>query len=168
MSLGAIWAAAGAGLGVTVRTRAGMPKHLSLRDDLPQLPAIGLVLYRAKAEPAQAVQAPVMASQMPLPVKKAHGGAIGYAEGGSDTRSFAVNGPGTGRSDSIPAKLSDGEYVMDAETVALLGDGSSKAGADKLDQMRVNLRKAKGRNLAEGKFSVKAKQPLAYLSGGSV
>ena len=57
MSLGAIWAAAGAGLGVTVRTRAGMPKHLSLRDDLPQLPAIGLVLYRAKAEPAQAVQA---------------------------------------------------------------------------------------------------------------
>ena len=134
----------------------------------PTVPTFSADYYVPTAQTAQVVQAPVMASQMPLPVKKAHGGAIGYAEGGSDTRSFAVNGPGTGRSDSIPAKLSDGEYVMDAETVALLGDGSSKAGADKLDQMRVNLRKAKGRNLAEGKFSVKAKQPLAYLSGGSV
>lgn len=101
------------------------------------------------------------------PVGKAHGGAIGYAQGGSD-QSYAVSGPGTGRSDSIPAKLSDGEYVMDAETVALLGDGSSKAGADKLDQMRVNLRRQKGRNLAKGQFSAKAKEPLAYLSGGRI
>lgn len=86
----------------------------------------------------------------------------GMAHGGD----FAVRGPGTGRSDSIDAKLSDGEYVIDAETVALLGDGSSKAGAQKLDQFRVNLRKQKGRNLARGKFSVKAKAPEAYLAGG--
>jgi hypothetical protein len=87
--------------------------------------------------------------------------------GGSVTRNqFAVQGPGTGRSDSIPASLSDGEYVMDAETVALLGDGSSKAGAKKLDAMRGNLRKAKGRNLVKGRFSVNAKAPEAYLSGG--
>lgn len=33
-----------------------------------------------------------------------------YASGG------AVRGPGTGTSDSIPARLSNGEYVMDAET----------------------------------------------------
>ena len=79
---------------------------------------------------------------------------------------FAVTGSGTGRSDSIPAVLSDGEYVMDAETVALLGDGSSSAGARKLDQFRANLRKDKGRNLARGKFSVNAKSPEAYLSGG--
>jgi hypothetical protein len=80
--------------------------------------------------------------------------------------SFAVKGAGDGRSDSIPAVLSDGEYVMDAETVALLGNGSSKAGAKKLDEMRVNIRKQKGRNLARGQFSVKAKQPEAYLAGG--
>jgi hypothetical protein len=86
----------------------------------------------------------------------------GMARGGD----FAVKGPGDGRSDSIPARLSDGEYVMDAETVALLGDGSSKAGAQKLDQFRVNLRKQKGRNLARGKFSVKAKRPETYLAGG--
>ena len=88
------------------------------------------------------------------PVKKAMGGA------------FAVGGPGDGRSDDIPAQLSDGEYVMDAETVALLGNGSSKAGAAQLDKFRANIRKHKGRNLARGKFSVKAKQPDAYLSGG--
>jgi len=86
----------------------------------------------------------------------------GMARGGE----FAVRGPGTGRSDSIPANLSDGEYVVDAETVALLGDGSTKAGAQKLDRFRVNVRKHKGRDLAKGRFSVKAKAPEAYLAGG--
>jgi len=85
----------------------------------------------------------------------------GFARGG-----FAVRGPGTGRSDDIPARLSDGEYVVDAETVSLLGDGSTKAGASKLDQFRVNIRKHKGRKLAKGAFSVDAKKPEAYLRGG--
>ncbi len=85
--------------------------------------------------------------------------SLGYADGG-----FAV-GPGDGRSDSIPARLSDGEYVMDAETVSLLGNGSAKAGAKALDTLRVNLRKHKGRELAKGEFSVKAKQPGAYMGG---
>ena len=99
------------------------------------------------------------------PRKAAHGGSMGYARG-SSRESFAVEGPGTGRSDDIPAVLSDGEYVIDAETVTLLGDGSSKAGAKRLDELRVNLRKHKGRNLAKGKFSVNAKRPEKYLSGG--
>lgn len=86
----------------------------------------------------------------------------GMARGGD----FAVSGPGDGRSDSIPARLSDGEYVIDAETVALLGNGSPKAGAKRLDAFRVNVRKHKGRDLARGKFSVKAKRPEAYMAGG--
>lgn len=101
------------------------------------------------------------------PVGMAHGGDMGYSRG-SSRESFAVEGPGTGRSDDIPAVLSDGEYVIDAETVALLGDGSSKAGAKKLDQMRVSIRKHKGKNLAKGKFSVNAKRPEAYMSGGRI
>lgn len=96
--------------------------------------------------------------------KNIPGRPIGMAKGGSPNR-FAVRGPGTGRSDDIPANLSDGEYVIDAETVALLGDGSSKAGADKLDRFRVNVRKHKGKSLAAGRFSVAAKQPEAYLKG---
>jgi hypothetical protein len=91
-----------------------------------------------------------------------------YKKGGSVRKEFAVHGEGTGRSDSVPAVLSDGEYVIDAETVALLGDGSSKAGAKALDDFRVNIRKHKGAKLAQGKFSVKAKAPHHYMTGGKV
>ncbi len=79
-----------------------------------------------------------------------------------------VKGQGTGRSDDIPARLSDGEYVMDAETVALLGDGSGSAGARRLDEMRRNLRKHKAQNLRKGGFSHKAKQPHQYMARGGM
>lgn len=106
---------------------------------------------------------------VPQPTGMAHGGSFAAKHGGASPRtSFAVHGPGTGRSDDIPAVLSDGEYVMDAETVALLGDGSSKAGAQKLDDLRVKIRKHKGQKLAQGRFSADAKHPEAYLSGGRI
>jgi hypothetical protein len=88
------------------------------------------------------------------PVQAAHGGPL----------SHYVQGGGTGRSDSIPAKLSDGEYVLDATTVSLLGDGSSKAGAKKLDQMRKNIWKHKGQGMAKGNFGPDAKAPEEYMS----
>ena len=87
------------------------------------------------------------------------------AQGGLSAVSRFVRGGGTGRSDEIPAKLSDGEYVIDAETVAMLGDGSSKAGAQRLDEMREKIRQHKGKTLAKGKFSPNAKSPLTYLKG---
>lgn len=99
----------------------------------------------------------------------AEGGEVqGYGAGGEmlGGDSFAVQGPGTGREDKIPALLSDGEYVIDAETVALLGDGSSEAGANKLDAFRVNVRKHKGQQLARGNFSPDARDPMHYLQGG--
>ena len=106
---------------------------------------------------------------VPEPVGMAEGGSFAAKRGGQSRRTeFAVNGPGTGRSDDIPAVLSDGEYVIDAETVALLGDGSSKAGAKKLDDLRVKIRKHKGEKLAKGRFSANAKKPEAYLSGGRI
>jgi hypothetical protein len=109
---------------------------------------------------------PIMSEDPP---RMAQGGAFAAKRGGASKRTeFAVNGPGTGRSDDIPAVLSDGEYVIDAETVALLGDGSSKAGAKKLDELRVKIRKHKGQKLAKGRFSANAKRPEAYLSGGRV
>lgn len=95
------------------------------------------------------------------PVPAALGGLIAkYQEGGH------VRGPGSGRSDDIPAVLSDGEYVIDSESVALLGDGSTDAGAERLDRMRENLRKHKGKKLAEGGFSHKAKEPARYMQEG--
>ena len=102
-------------------------------------------------------------------VRFAQGGSLAAKRGGPPRRTeFAVNGAGTGRSDDIPAVLSDGEYVIDAETVALLGDGSNKAGAKKLDDLRVKVRKHKGQKLAKGRFSANAKKPEAYLSGGRI
>jgi hypothetical protein len=103
----------------------------------------------------------------PNVVTLARGGMLA-AKGGTSSNSRAVKGPGTGRSDDIPALLSDGEYVIDAETVAMLGDGSSEAGAKRLDDFRVSIRKHKGRNLAKGEFSANAKRPENYLSGGLV
>lgn len=93
------------------------------------------------------------------------GGPINMNMGGLNQVSRYVRGRGTGRSDEIPAYLSDGEYVIDAETVALLGDGSNKAGANALDDMRKTVRKHKGGNLSKGKFSKDAKSPLQYLKG---
>ena len=86
---------------------------------------------------------------------------VRFARGG-----FAVEGAGDGREDKIPALLSDGEYVFDAETVALLGNGSNKAGAKLLDSFRVKVRKQKGKKLARGKFSDNAKRPEHYMAGG--
>jgi len=96
--------------------------------------------------------------------KYAEGGMAGGGLGQS-TQGYAVGGPGDGRDDKIPAMLSDGEYVIDAETVAMLGNGSSKAGAEALDQFRVNVRKHKGRHMAKGEFSANAKKPEQYLKG---
>lgn len=56
MSLSGIWAAVAAGLGITVRTRAGLPDGLRVRDDLPKLPAVGLVLHHAEAKPSKAIE----------------------------------------------------------------------------------------------------------------
>jgi len=60
-----------------------------------------------------------------------------YAMGGeTDARGGGhMDGPGTGTSDSIPAKLSDGEFVMTAKAVRGAGDGSRKKGARKMYDM---------------------------------
>ena len=52
---------------------------------------------------------------------------------------YYANGKGTGQSDDIPAVLQHGDFVVDADTVAALGDGSSKAGAEALEQFRKHI-----------------------------
>jgi hypothetical protein len=86
-------------------------------------------------------------------------GVPGFASGGlGRSAHFVSSGAGSGgRKDDIPALLSENEYVVDAETLALLGDGSPEAGAKKLDAFRANVRKHKGSALARGKISPNAK-----------
>jgi hypothetical protein len=76
----------------------------------------------------------------------------------------AVNGPGDGQSDDIPAMLADGEYVIDAELVSMLGNGSNKAGAQYLDKFRQAVREHK-RSAPLDKIPPKTKSPLAYMKG---
>ena len=55
-SLSGIWAAAGAGLGITIRTSAGLPGNLRVLSGMPELPGIGLVLHRAESAPNAVVK----------------------------------------------------------------------------------------------------------------
>lgn len=84
-------------------------------------------------------------------------------EGRHDYRNGSrVTGEGDGQSDDIPAMLADGEYVFDADTVAQLGNGSTKAGSDLLDRFREEIRSHK-RSAPVNKIPPPAKSPLAYL-----
>ena len=74
-----------------------------------------------------------------------------------------LNGYSGGQDDDINAKLSDGEYVIDASTVSDLGDGNNANGTKKLDQMRRNIREHKrGGSI---KMPPKAKSLLSYMRG---
>lgn len=65
----------------------------------------------------------------------------GAAQGGiMDSRNFprrngAINGPGTGTSDDIPAMLSDGEFVFTARAVKGAGNGDREKGIRKMYQV---------------------------------
>jgi hypothetical protein len=92
------------------------------------------------------------------------GGNVHRPQFKTGTTGHFVQGAGDGQSDDIPAMLADGEYVFDADTVAALGNGSSKAGALQLDKMRKSIRKHK-RSASTDKIPPKAKSPLDYLKG---
>jgi hypothetical protein len=62
-----------------------------------------------------------VARAMGGPIHRARGGAV-YLAGGGDPGGL-VSGPGTSTSDSIPAMLSDGEYVIRAASVDKYGPG---------------------------------------------
>jgi hypothetical protein len=78
----------------------------------------------------------------------------GYAAGGK-----LLKGPGDGMSDSIvaniagkqPARLADGEFVVPADVVSHLGNGSTDAGAKHLYKMMDRIRQARTGNSKQGK-----------------
>jgi hypothetical protein len=60
------------------------------------------------------------------------GGIAGLAQGGYPRKTGQIDGPGTATSDSIPAMLSDGEFVMTAKAVRGAGKGDRRAGAKRM------------------------------------
>jgi len=65
-----------------------------------------------------------------IPLNRAEGGIMDLRQQGGLTL-----GPGTEKSDDIPAMLSDGEFVMTGKAVRGFGNGSRQAGAKKLYSM---------------------------------
>jgi hypothetical protein len=94
-------------------------------------------------------------------VQAASGGIMGYslggyAAGGREPR--LLKGPGDGMSDNIPAtiadrqpaRLADGEFVVPADVVSHLGNGSTDAGAKHLHKMMDQVRVARTGKKAQG------------------
>jgi hypothetical protein len=85
-----------------------------------------------------------------------------YSDGGR-----MLKGPGDGMSDDIPgvignkqpARLADGEFVVPADVVSHLGNGSTDAGAKRLYAMMDEVRKARTGNKKQGK-KIKAEKYL--------
>ena len=105
----------------------------------------------------------------PIP-GKAEGGSIPqgfnpqfYSEGGLGTmQNKYVQGPGTGTSDSIPAMLSNGEFVIPANVVSALGNGSNDNGAKVLDSFLKAIKSQKQKHDSKHR-SLDSKGALGYL-----
>lgn len=69
------------------------------------------------------------------------GGIASLAGGGYPRRVGQISGPGTEKSDSIPAMLSDGEFVMTARAVRGMGNGSRREGAKRMYALMHKLEK---------------------------
>ena len=81
--------------------------------------------YNSLINPGDLIQAPDT-SLTDAFATAADGGILDLDAGGE------LKGPGTGTSDSIPAMLSDGEFVMTAEAVRGAGGGDRREGARKM------------------------------------
>lgn len=126
----------------------GNPQYTNLQNQ-------ALAAYVAKNGPPAAAQGGQV-----YPQGFAQGGGIGslggYAHGGNPQ---LLDGPGDGMSDSIPAsignrqpaRLAQGEFVVPADVVSHLGNGSTDAGAKHLYSMMDKVRKARTGNPKQGK-----------------
>lgn len=149
----------------------------SLLSALASQAGVANQLRAAAIDPESAMTTQAQPYAKPAPrgstISKATGGNVqGEHPDGilSDGHSFAVKGPGSGQSDDINAKLSNDEHVIDATTIAALGDGSSDEGHRRMDQLRVLIRKRAG---MKNPKKIMGKQPgvaqiLARVAGGRV
>ena len=98
-----------------------------------------------------------MVGEQPMYQSMARGGISdlgSYSDGGR-----MLKGPGDGMSDSIPAnisgkrpaRLADGEFVIPADVVSHLGNGSTDAGAKQLYAMMNKVRQARTGRKAQGR-----------------
>jgi hypothetical protein len=103
---------------------------------VPDVQMTGSPLVQAN-QPTTTQPATQAAMTVPAETGMAGGGFLkGRGDGMSDEIKATIN-------EKQPARLSDGEFVIPADVVAHLGNGSSKAGAQKLYDMMARVRKAR-------------------------
>jgi hypothetical protein len=115
--------------------------------DMVYAPKAGIASVAPAAPVVEAPVAPV--NPTPDVVAAAHGGMMGYAQGGIAELGYYLGGKTDGMADKIPAKIDDkqqaklshGEFVVPADVVSALGSGNSSAGAKVLYDMMDRIRK---------------------------
>ena len=86
-----------------------------------------------------------------------------FSEGGLNAmENRYVQGAGDGTSDSIPAMLANGEFVIPADVVSSLGNGSNNSGASVLDEFLKTIRAHKNHENKNG-LPPDSKGALGYL-----
>lgn len=157
--------------GITNLPKVEIPKYEVKQVPNPNYGKPGEPFYLSQDVTPAAPAAP------PAPVQAAGGGLMGvssqmvaqrnpgYAQGGNVYEYAAggklLEGPGDGMSDSIPAEirgkkvqkalLADGEFVIPADVVSGLGNGSTKAGSKVLYAMMDRVREARTGTKEQGK-----------------
>ena len=144
------------------------PTKIATTAALSAIPGLGLAknLYGAVQSGGQDIGADVGIAKGALNLAGAMASG-GIARGGNsiaDLGSYSdggqlLKGPGDGMSDHIPAtiggkqpaRLAEGEFVVPADVVSHLGNGSTDAGAKQLYKMMDNIRKARTGNPKQGK-----------------
>jgi len=129
------------------------PKPFEKEDDDYRGPLSDFSYSRSGYTPYRAASGGLMDSAVAKRMMK--GGHLGsYSDGGR-----LLKGPGDGMSDDIPAKigskqparLADGEFVIPADVVSGLGNGSTEAGARKLYAMMDKIRHARTGSKRQGR-----------------
>jgi hypothetical protein len=86
-----------------------------------------------------------------------------FSQGGLNSmENTYVKGDGDGTSDSVAAMLANGEFVIPADIVSKLGNGSNDAGAEVLDNFLVTIREHAQKHDPKD-LPPKSKGALAYL-----
>jgi len=140
--------------------RLGSEDYRMMRRD-PSYAVGGLTSLLPQGQSPMMPQQPPMMPQMPLPPpprpRAIEEYNFGFAEGGItglpeyQAGGKLLRGPGDGMSDDIvaniegrqEARLADGEFVIPADVVSHLGNGSTEAGAKALYAMMDRIRKAR-------------------------
>jgi hypothetical protein len=143
-------------------TNSGLPQYTYNAATRSYVPVVQSTPFNFNAPPPPPSP---MANNMDMGGQGKAGGLMPYDLGGYSDGGRLLKGPGDGMSDNIPAsignkqpaRLADGEFVVPADVVSHLGNGSTDAGAKHLYAMMDKVRTARTGNKKQGKQIKSAK-----------